>query len=255
MDESDPVAYSVSDGVAHIELNRPEAFNALSIPLARSLAAAAADAAADSDVKVVLLTGRGRAFCAGGDVKMMAASDRVSTTVHELASTAHECVIALAQLPKPVVAAVHGSVAGGGVGLSCAADLLLAGESTRFLAAYPGLAVTPDCGLSWMLPRIVGERRALEFMLLNEPLSSQQAQEWGLVTRVHPDDEVVAAGLALARKLARGPAATALGATRRLVRGSGEHTLAEHLAMEADSISAFVAAPEALQLVRSFGER
>ncbi len=147
-------------------------------------------AAADDDVKVVLLSGRGRAFCAGGDVKMMAAADNVAETVHELATAAHQAVLALTQLPKPVVAAVHGSVAGGGVGLICAADLLLAGESTKFVAAYPGIAVTPDCSLSWALQRIIGERRALEFLLLNQPISATKAHDWGLVTEVHADGNV-----------------------------------------------------------------
>ena len=255
MDDSDPVAYSVVERVAHIELNRPAAFNALDIPLARGLAQAAARAAADDDVAVVPLSGRGRAFCAGGDVKMMASSDDVERAVLELATAAHEGIESLANLTKTVIAAVHGSVAGGGVGLSCAADVVLAGESTRFLAAYPGIAVTPDCSLTWTLPRIVGERRALEFMLLNEPLSAIEAREWGLVTKVYPDDALLAAGLALAQDMGKGPAAAALGATRRLVRDSGQRTLAEQLRHEAASISAHVAKPASSDLVRSFTKR
>jgi 2-(1,2-epoxy-1,2-dihydrophenyl)acetyl-CoA isomerase len=255
MNHVDPISYSVADRVAHIELNRPDAFNALNIPLARGLADAAGRATANDDVAVVLLTGRGRAFCAGGDVKMMASSDRVSEAVLELAAAAHEAVIALAQLSKPVIAAVHGSVAGGGVGLTCSADVVLAAESTKFIAAYPGIAVTPDCSLTWALPRIVGERRALEFMLLNEPVSARTAQQWGLVTSVHPDESVMSAGADLAHRLARGSAAAALGATRALVRGSAERTLAEQLSLEAASISAFVAAPAAGELLSSFAKR
>lgn len=255
MTESSPVAYNVAHGVAHIELNRPDAFNALDIPLALALRDAVAEAAADDDVKVVLLSGRGRAFCAGGDVKMMANAQSVAETVHELATAAHQGILALRQLPKPVVAVVHGSVAGGGVGLTCAADLLLAGQSTKFVAAYPGIAVTPDCSLSWALPRIIGERRALEFMLLNRPISAAQALDWGLVTEVHADETVHAAGLVLAQTLASGPAAAALGRTRLLVRNSANRALASHLDVEAESISDFAATSESQELVRAFTKR
>jgi 2-(1,2-epoxy-1,2-dihydrophenyl)acetyl-CoA isomerase len=256
MTESAPVvAYEVAFGVAHVELNRPESFNALDITLARSLRDVVAKAAADDEVKVVLLSGRGRAFCAGGDLTMMASAESVSVEVHELATEAHQAILALAQLSKPVVAIVHGSVAGGGVGLSCAADLMLAGESTRLVAAYPGIAVTPDCSLSWALPRIIGERRALEFMLLNKPISAATAVTWGLVTEVHPDDKVHAAGIGLARALAAGPAAAALGKTRRLVRDSADRTLADQLDVEAASISDLAATPGSKELVRTFVKR
>ena len=151
MTESAPVAYDVANGVAHVELNRPDAFNALDLPLASALHDVVAEAGEDDEVKVVLLSGRGRTFCAGGDVRMMASSESVGEAVHALATAVHQGILALAQLPKPVVATVHGSVAGGGIGLMCAADLVLAGESTKFVAAYPGIALTPDCSASWVL--------------------------------------------------------------------------------------------------------
>jgi 2-(1,2-epoxy-1,2-dihydrophenyl)acetyl-CoA isomerase len=254
MSISTPVAYSVADGVAHLELNRPESFNALDVPLARALTEAVGQASDDDDVKVVVLTGRGRAFCAGGDVKMMARAQDVSRAVQELATAAHQGILALYELTKPVVAAVHGSVAGGGLGLSCAADLMLAGRSTKFVSAYAGIAVTPDCSLSWALPRAIGARRALRVLLLNEPFSATEAMEWGLVTEVHEDDEVLEAGLALARKLAASPAAAALGRTRRLVRDSAERPLLDHLDVEALGIAASAATPESRQMVRSFAK-
>ena len=154
-----------------------------------------------------------------------------------------------------MVAAVHGSVAGGGVGLICAADLLLAGESTKFVAAYPGIAVTPDCSLSWALQRIIGERRALEFLLLNQPISATQAHDWGLVTEVHADGNVHSAGLALARTLASGPAAAALGRTRKLVRDSTTRPLAAQLDVEAQGISDSAATSASQELVRAFTQR
>ena len=255
MTPSTPVLYSAALGVAHIELNRPEAFNALTIPLAEALAEASARAEADHEVKVVLISGRGRAFCAGGDVKMMAGADDSSAAVHQLATAAHQAVLVLARLEKPVIAVVHGSVAGGGLGLSCVADLLLAAQSTTFVAAYAGIAVTPDCSLSWSLPRIVGERRALEMLLLNKPFSAAKAESWGLVTSVHPDEEVLAEGLDLARRVAGAPSASALGRTRRLLRDSAARTLAAHLEVEAASIAEHVGHPEAQALIAAFAGR
>lgn len=255
MTESAPVAYNVANGVAHVELNRPDAFNALDLPLASALHDVVAKAGEDDEVKVVLLSGRGRTFCAGGDVRMMASSESVGEAVHALATAVHRGILALAQLPKPVVAIVHGSVAGGGIGLMCAADLVLAGESTKFVAAYPGIALTPDCSASWVLPRIIGERRALEFLLLNKPLSAATAKDWGLVTEVHADDDVHSAGAALAGTLAGSPAAAALGMTRRLVRDSAGGALAAHLDLEAASISRFAATEESQNLVRAFVTR
>lgn len=255
MNSPAPVLYTVDQGVAHIELNRPESFNSLTTPLAHALREAAARGGADDDVRVVLLSGRGRAFCAGGDVKMMANADDPAGAVRELAHAAHDSVKVLAGIDKPVIAVVHGSVAGGGLGLSCAADVVLAGESTKFVTAYAGIAVTPDCSLTWALPKIVGERRALEMLLLNKPLSAETAENWGLVNAVHPDDEVLGAGLALARRIAEGPSAAALGRTRRLVRDSAERTLPEQLDVEADSIAEHVTSPEAQSLIAAFAGR
>lgn len=251
---SDLVVSTHALGVAHLELNRPEAFNAANLPLAEALESALLAAADDESVHVVLLSGRGKAFCAGGDVKAMAAAENTSEMVNRLAEASHRAVRAIAALEKPVVAAVHGSVAGAGLGYACAADLVLAGESTKFLSAFIGIGVSPDSGTSWYLPRIVGLRRALELQLLNRVLSAQEALDWGIVSAIHPDDEVHQAGLALAQRLAAGPAA-ALGRTRRLLHDSLDRTLGEHLDHESAGITHFVGTPEAQALVAAFAKR
>ena len=248
------VLSSVADGVAHIELNRPEVFNAVDLPLCNQLEAAFKAAGADDSVRVVLLSGRGRAFCAGGDVKAMAAAEDAPEMVNALAQASHSAVRAMAALSKPVVAAVHGSAAGAGLGIACGADLVLAGESTKFLSAFIAIGVSPDSSTSWMLPRIVGQRRALELTLLNRVLSAQEALDWGLVTAVHPDDEVLEAARALAKKLAAGPA-EALGRTRRLVLDAADRTLDEHLDAEAESITHLVGTDAAQSLVKAFANR
>lgn len=248
------VLITVSEGVAHLELNRPEAFNALNLRLATALEAALQKVAADDAVKVVLLSGRGKAFCAGGDVKAMAAAGDAPAMVHELAERSHRAVRALVGLDKPVVAAVHGSAAGAGLGYVCAADLVLAGESTKFLSAFIAIGVTPDSGTSWYLPQVVGLRRALELTLTNRVLTAQEALDWGLVTAVHPDDEVLEAAKALAARLAKGPS-TALGQTRRLVRDAHAGPLDEHLDAESAGISGLVGTEDAQRLVQAFASR
>ncbi|QLQ11046.1 MAG: enoyl-CoA hydratase/isomerase family protein [Nocardioidaceae bacterium] len=250
-----PVELTVLDGVGHIELNRPDAFNALDLPLSAALYDRIRAADEDPQVKVVLLSGRGRAFCAGGDVRYMAAAEDRTQALAELADAAHQAIRALAEIAKPVIAVVHGSVAGGGLGLTCSADLVLAGESTKFVAAYAGIAVTPDCSSTWGLPRIIGERRAMELVLLNKPLSAAQALDWGLVNRLHPDDEVLAQAQALAVTLAAGPAAAALGVSRRLIRDSAHRTLAEQLEAESASIAYHAGTPECAALIEAFVSR
>jgi 2-(1,2-epoxy-1,2-dihydrophenyl)acetyl-CoA isomerase len=254
MTDTAPVLLTVADGVAHIELNRPEAFNAANLPLALALEGAALQADRDESVRAVLLSGRGKAFCAGGDVKEMAVAGDAQAMVAELAEASHRAVRAVVALDKPVVAVVHGSAAGAGLGYACAADIVLAGESAKFLSAFIGIGITPDSGTSWFLPQIVGLRRALELTMLNRVLSASEALEWGLVTTVHPDETVLAAGRTLAQKLAAGPA-DALGATRRLVRDAVDRTLDEHLDAEAKSITAMVTTDEAQALVRAFANR
>ncbi len=254
MTDSPPVLTSIADGVAHIELNRPESFNALSVALASALAEAVLEAGSAEGVRVVLLSGRGRAFCAGGDVKAMAAAGDPGRMVHELVTASHRAITALAELAKPVVAVVHGSAAGAGLGYACAADLVLAGESAKFLSAFTGIGLSPDSSTSWQLPRMVGLRRALELTLLNRVLTAQEALEWGLVTRVLPDEEVLKAGQELARNLAAGPA-LALGRTRRLVRDGVDRRLVEQLQAEAAEITELVTTDEARALVRAFAHR
>ncbi len=251
---NDPVLLSVAGGVAWIELNQPGSYNALDLPLAEALTDAIRSVAADPAVRSVLLTGRGRAFCAGGDIAAMAAAPDRRAMISELAGAAHQAVLALSALDVPVVAAVQGSAAGAGFAFTLLADLVVVGESAVLLSAYAGIGVTPDCGTSWLLPRVVGLRRAMELTLLNRQLSAAEALDWGLVTSVHPDGEVLDAGRGLAERLASGPS-PALGVTRRLLREGSGRGFAEHLEQEAREIAAAAASPDAVRLVDAFAKR
>lgn len=230
------IRYEVADAVARVTLARPRRANALDLPTAEALTEAVARAGSDPQVRVVLLAGEGARFCAGGDVAAMAGADDASQAVLALASGADAALQALDALEKPVVARVQGVVAGAGLALVLAADLVVSARGTRFVPAYTGIGMTPDCGVSWLLPRVVGQQRALEYLLTGRELGADEARDWGLVTRVVDDESLEYAADELARTLAAGPA-FALGQTRRLVRSSWDTTRADAGADEARTIA------------------
>ena len=249
-----PILLTVTDGVATIELNRPAQFNALDLPLANALADAVGAVAANDDAHVVLLHGSGQIFCAGGDLTAMNAAPERGAFLRELADAAHKAILALEALKKPVVTAVHGSAAGAGLSLVLATDLVLIGASARLTSAYAAVGLTPDCGMSWLLPRAVGTTRALELTMTPRVLNAAEAVAWGIATKVVDDAELLSAGQTMAQGLADGPH-EALGLTRHLVRSSSSRSLAEHLDIESAAIAAMGAAEDAGTRIATFLSR
>lgn len=232
------LTFQTADGVATITLNRPDAFNALNLPLARELFAAVLAADEDPKVRCVVVTGAGKAFCGGGDVKEFASSlDRIGIVIKELTTYVHGAVSRLVRMPKPVITAVNGVAAGGGFSLAISGDLVIAAESARFTMAYSRIAATPDGSSSYFLPRLVGLRRAIELFYTNRALSAREALEWGLVTRVVPDAELGPAVAALARELAQGPT-VALGRGKLLFHLSTAESLETQMEHESQWIAA-----------------
>lgn len=251
VDHGAPVLLSVADGVAHVELNRPDASNTIDLPWTEAFTSALQQVCDDDTVRVVLLTGRGRMFCAGGDLGAMDAAPDRSAYLQELADALHVGVRLLDGLETPVVVGVHGAAAGAGLSLVLGGDLVVAGRSASFVTAYTSVGLTPDGGQSWLLPRVVGLQRALELTLTPRRLSAEEAQEWGIVARVVEDDVVADEAHALARRLADGPAA-AFGRARRLLRSSYDTGLSDRLDVEARTIAASVAEPESAALITRF---
>jgi len=234
----DNVRYDVKDGVATITLNRPEAYNALNLPLARDLFHAALEADGDAGVRCVVVTGAGKAFCAGGDVKDFADNPgRIGIVIKELTTYLHGTVSRLCRAQKPVIMAVNGVAAGGGMSFALSGDLVVAAESARFTMAYSRIAASPDGSSSYFLPRMIGLRRALELHYTNRVLSAREAMEWGLVNRVHPDAEFPGAVGALARELAQGPT-LAFGRAKLLFHQSTQESLETQMELEAQAIAA-----------------
>jgi len=207
-----------ADGVARLRLNRPEASNGMDVPLLEALYAAILRCHRESRVRVVLLSGEGPNFCAGGDVHDFASKgEELPGYLREATAWLQNATSALMRLRAPVVAAVHGFAAGGGgFGLVCAADLVIAAESAKFLSGATRVGMVSDAGVSVTLPRLVGLRKAMEIILTNPILTAAEALEIGLITRVVPDDRLLGDALTLARRLAAG-APRALAAAKRLV--------------------------------------
>jgi len=235
---ADTVLYEVSDGLATITLNRPEAMNALNIATKVALREAVSSAAADDAVRAVLLTAAGeRAFCVGQDLKEhigLLAQDR-ETGSGQTMSTVKEhynpIVRALAGMPKPVVAGVNGVAAGAGFGLALAADYRVVADTAAFNTSFAGVALTADSGMSWTLPRVIGPGRAADLLLFPRSIKAQEAYELGIANRLVPAGELHGEAEKVARALAEGPT-VAYAAIKEAVAYGFAHSLSETLDKE-----------------------
>src|SRR5579863_4696372 len=197
----DPALLAVDGAIATITLNRPSAFNAIDLSIAKKLEQLVAEVEADDDIRVLVIEGAGRAFCGGGDLQTIgaaAAADTVAPVVGEMLSHYHAFITTLRRMPKIVLSSVHGSAAGAGLSLAFVADLCIAAEEARFTPAYAKLGVSPDGGGTVGVVAAVGTRRALQIYLAEDGFSAAQAHDWGLVTKVVPAVELKAATRELA---------------------------------------------------------
>jgi 2-(1,2-epoxy-1,2-dihydrophenyl)acetyl-CoA isomerase len=230
------VTLSVDGGLALLRLTRPDAGNAIDPEWVAEFGEAVATCASDSTVRAVLITADGPAFTVGGDLKHFASRlDDLNGALKEMVPAFHSALGALASLRVPVVAALQGPIAGGGLGLALCADVVLAAPSVRFVCGFSLLGLSGDGAGTWFLPRLVGPRRAAEMMLLNRSVGAEEAVEWGLATRVVAADELESQALAITRQLAAGPP-VALAHMKRLLRSSWDATLDEQLAAETDAM-------------------
>jgi 2-(1,2-epoxy-1,2-dihydrophenyl)acetyl-CoA isomerase len=224
--------------VATLTLNRPDAYNALDLVLGRDLFTASIELDEDPDVRCVVVTGSGRAFCAGGDVKSFVDNlGRIGAHIKELTTYLHGAISRFARSDKPVIMAVNGVAAGGGFSLALSGDLVVAAESAKFTMAYSRIAASPDGSSSYFLPRLIGLRRAMELYFTNRVLTAREAVEWGMITRAVPDAELPGAVDALARELAQGPS-KAFGIAKRLLHQSTWESLETQMELEAQGIAA-----------------
>ena len=239
----------VDDGVLVLTLARPERANSLDLELGRDLGAALSELG--PAVRCVLLLAAGPNFCVGGDVREFAGADDLPGHIRLLADTMHGHLLTLRASGVPVVVGARGWAAGAGMSLVLIADVAVLGTSAKLRPGYAGIGITPDCGLTWTLPRAVGAARAREILLTNRAVDAAEALAIGIAARVVPDEEVDATAAAVAREIADGPTA-ALSATIRLVEAGAVHTFAEHLEAEAASIAEHAGLPHGREGIAAF---
>jgi 2-(1,2-epoxy-1,2-dihydrophenyl)acetyl-CoA isomerase len=246
------VTTAVDGDVWRVTLDNGDAGNPVDLPMAEQLAAAFAERPAET--RAVLLTANGPRFCVGGDVRAFAAAEDLPALVGQLAGAWHDVVRTVLYCEVPVLAGVHGAVAGAGLGLLGACDIVLCGRSTKLRPAYGTLGLSPDGGTSWALTRALGAPRALELMLTDGTLHAAEAHMFGLVARLVDDEELLGSAVALAHQVAAGPV-RAMVRTRLLVRRAATRTLEEQLDEEARLIVESAADPEGREGVRAFAQK
>lgn len=249
----------VDDGVGSIVLNRPEALNAFTPEMSQTLADIVDRMERDDAVRAVLIRGEGASFTAGGDVKSFHAAlveDRYghAAGMERRIVTGHLSMHRLRRMAKPVLVAYHGITAGMGVSLVCCADLAIAAADAQLMLAYRHIGLSVDGGVSYFLPRIVGERRALQITLLGERIDAAKALDWGLANWVVPNDELVDRATKIARDIAQGPT-VALAASKRLLRDSLQSSWDEQSASEARALSLVAASDDHLEGAGAFVEK
>lgn len=247
-----PLAIRRDGSTVRLTLNRPDTANTVNLAMARAFRTAIADL--DETVKVVVLDANGSVFCGGGDVTEMAAMEDLPTYLHDVTDAFHCALVDLARHNAIVIAAVDGAAAGAGLGLALSADIIVATDRARFLTAYERVGLTPDSGVSYWLPRIVGPRRAMSMSALGRTLDSATAMEWGIVTEVVPHGELHERVNTLTASITRGPAEP-LVETRRLYRAAAAGDYAQHLEDEARTICAAARRPETARLIHDFTAR
>ena len=251
------ILFRVENRVAWLTMNRPDALNAFGMEMAGEILDALDRVRTDPGIGCMVLAGAGRALCGGGNVKEFKthiAQGTASGYVHDLATIMHRAITAMVRMPKPVISAVHGFAAGGGVGIALCCDLVIAAEGTKFDMAYARIGASPDGGSTYFLPRGVGIRRALEMAFFGGALDAQEALQRGLINRVVPPGQLENAARDWAERLARGPARS-LATAKNLIYRSLNEDLESQMEAEANGIADCAATADFAEGVTAFIEK
>ncbi len=249
------INFDRQDGVAHIELNRPDKANAIDPTLSGELYEVAKLCSNDAETRAVLLSGAGPIFCAGGDLGAFAAfGATLPSAIEDMVQHFHPAIELLSTMNAPVVTAVTGAAVGGGLSLVLASSFVVATSDARFSMGYTGAGLTPDGGATYYLPRILGLRRAEEMMVTNRQLSATEALDWGIVNQVVETSELMEKAQAMAAGLTKGPTA-AFGGVRRMLLQSSDNDLHSQLGLEGKSIVELAASNDGKEGIRAFSEK
>ncbi len=247
--------FDVDSGVATITLNRPEALNAMSPAMAKELHEVALQIDANNSVRAVILTGTGKAFCAGGDLgAFVAAGEQARTLILQMTGDLHLALSRLSRNRAPVIAALNGTAAGAGFSLAMAADLAIAEEQAVFTMAYTNAGLSPDGSSTYFMPRKIGDRRTRELMLTNRVLTAPEALDWGVVNQVVESGGALAAARVIAAGMAQGPT-EAYAQVKRLLDSSFSQSLETQMELEARAIADQVASVDGQEGMLAFVEK
>ncbi|MGA2937540.1 MAG: enoyl-CoA hydratase-related protein [Syntrophobacteraceae bacterium] len=244
-----------ADGIVTLLLNRPEAFNALNMDMVESLTANAITLAADEGVRGIIISGEGKAFCAGGDLRWtLAFPHGIYAAFHELAGRFHQAILEIRRMPKPVIAAVNGIAAGAGFPLALACDFRVMAKSAAFRQAYTSSGLSIDGGGSFTLPRMVGLARAMEIMAFDRPISSEQALSWGLATKVVDDGSALEEATRMALELAA-CSMNSFGWSKKLLTDSFDTSFETQMERERTGIAGCAVHADGSEGLRAFSEK
>ncbi|GLB60058.1 enoyl-CoA hydratase/isomerase family protein [Cytobacillus sp. NCCP-133] len=249
------VLLSIENNVGFITLNRPHAGNGIDLKLSKELLETAIICSENKEIRAVVVTGAGNKFSVGGDLKSFSSEgEELPAHLKRVTAYLHQAVSHFSRMNKPFIGAVNGVAAGAGMSLALSCDLVYAAESSKFVMAYNKIGLTPDGSGSYFLPRLVGMKRALELMYTNRLLSAKEAEEWGIVNHVLPDEELMPAVIKLAENLAEGPM-KAFGATKKLFYHSLQETLESQMAKETEFLADRANSPEGREGISAFLEK
>lgn len=247
------IIFEVDEGVGRLTLNRPDRLNSFTVQMHGEVSVALTQVEDDPSIRALLLTGAGRGFCAGQDLadRAVAPGGAPVDLGDSIERYYAPLIRRLTCLDKPVVCAVNGVAAGAGANIALACDIVIAASSAKFIQSFANIGLIPDSGGTWVLPRLVGQARALGLAMTGEPLTAEKAEQWGLIWRCVDDDVLAAESLAIARRFAAGPT-RGLAATKRLIRQSWLASLDEQLALERDAMRELGASDDYREGVAAF---
>ena len=233
----DTLDFSISNNVATITLSRPENANALDPKMAKELSDVAIECDENKDVRAVIIEGKGKMFCAGGDLKTFSdAGNSAPALIKQMAGDLHIAISRFSRMDAPTIAAINGTAAGAGFSIAISADLVISAKSAKFVMAYTNAGLSPDGSSTYFLPRRIGDRRARELMLTNRLLSAEEALEWGLINKIVEENDLSETARELARTFARGPT-LAFGKVKSLLNSSFDNGLETQMELETRGIS------------------
>lgn len=252
MQQTETLKFEHKDRIASVTLNRPDAANGINMTMSEELIAVAEHCRDNDSIRAVVLTGTGRFFCAGGDLREMSGDTaKCAARVKSLADNLHQSISIFSRMRAPLIVAVNGMAAGGGFSLSITGDLVIAAESAAFTMAYTRAGLSPDGSSSYFLPRLIGLRRAQQMTFTNNVLSAQQACDWGLVTEVVADDDLLATAENLALELSKG-AIGSHGRVKKLLLDSYQNDLETQMDLEAETIAESVGSEDGQEGIAAF---